>query len=216
VQLGIGATGGLRDVDACFASGRSVEREPALRSRFRGPWLRVRGRRWQTSSAPAGTRPLRSPRRCRSRTGRCSWSPYCGARAVAAGSAAARLHGRAQRRARGGADVARTGAGRQRRPRAVGTLRARRRPTRRGGPRVGPSITQNNGPTGSCLRSVSHGRSAPHAHMSTSTSRRCPPLPRCTSTEQRFGSTKVGLGQRERFLDPQRRAPQHHDQRAGT
>jgi hypothetical protein len=36
VQLGIGATGGLRDVDACFASGRPVEREPALRSRSRG------------------------------------------------------------------------------------------------------------------------------------------------------------------------------------
>jgi hypothetical protein len=50
---------------------------------------------------------------------------------------------------------------------SVGTPRARRRLTTRETLRVDPSITQNNGPTGSCLRSFSHGRSAPHAPQGT-------------------------------------------------
>jgi hypothetical protein len=60
-------------------------------------------------------------------------------------------------------------------------------------PRVGPSITQNSGPTGSCVRLRSHGRSAFQAHMSMPTSRRCPPLPCCTRTEQRFASKSVSV-----------------------
>jgi hypothetical protein len=39
-------------------------------------------------------------------------------------------------------------------------------------PRVGPSITQNNGPTGRSVRSVIHGASVDHAHVSIPTSRR--------------------------------------------
>jgi hypothetical protein len=44
------------------------------------------------------------------------------------------------------------------------------------------------------------------------TSRRRPPLPRRTSTA--LALIEIGLGERQRFLDPQSGAPEDHDQAA--
>ena len=52
-------------------------------------------------------------------------------------------------------------------------------------PRVGPSITQNSGPTGSVTRLVSHGSIAVHARASMPTSRRRSFLPCVSRIEPR-------------------------------
>jgi MMPL family len=62
-----------------------------------------------------------------------------------------------------------------------------------GRPQVGPSITQNSGPTGISTRSESHGRRFSQPHPSIPTSRRRPPLPQRTSTEPRCGSRSRAL-----------------------
>lgn len=54
-----------------------------------------------------------------------------------------------------------------------------------GRPRVGPSMMQNSGPTGSSARAFSHGRICSQPHSSMPTSRRRPPLPLRTSTDPR-------------------------------
>jgi hypothetical protein len=48
-------------------------------------------------------------------------------------------------------------------------------------PRVGPSITQNSGPAGSCTRSGSHGSIADHAQLFIPTSRRALDAVSCTT-----------------------------------
>ena len=95
-----------------------------------GCLLRVRVRRWRTSSAPVGRRRWRLPRRWRSRTGTCGWSPCSGARAGAAESGAAHFRGRARQRAHAEAGVGRSGAGRRHRQRADETRHGPRRLTR--------------------------------------------------------------------------------------
>lgn len=65
-----------------------------------------------------------------------------------------------------------------------------------GRPRVGPSITQKSGPTGSLARSESQGRSCSKPDSSMSTSRRRPPLPRRTRIERRPGSRSRSLSAR--------------------
>jgi hypothetical protein len=62
-----------------------------------------------------------------------------------------------------------------------------------GRPAVGPRTTQNSRPTGSSLRSSSHGSSWVHAHRSIPTSRRLSPLPWRTSREPRSGSRSVSF-----------------------
>ena len=52
-------------------------------------------------------------------------------------------------------------------------------------PAVGPWITQNNGPTGNCMRSCCQGSICSHAQLSIPTSRRLSPLPWRTSTAPR-------------------------------
>jgi hypothetical protein len=74
-------------------------------------------------------------------------------------------------------------------------LGADRRPDH-GRPRVGPSMTQTSGPTGSSARVFSQGRSRSQRHSSTPTSRRRPPLPLRTSTDPRHADRHVGAGQR--------------------
>jgi hypothetical protein len=54
-----------------------------------------------------------------------------------------------------------------------------------GRPRVGPSMMQNSGPTGSSARAFSHGRSCSQAHSSSPTSRRRPPFPLRTRIDPR-------------------------------
>jgi hypothetical protein len=49
--------------------------------------------------------------------------------------------------------------------------------------RVGPSMTQNSGPTGSSTRSASQGRRCTQPEASMPTSRRRPPLPQRTSND---------------------------------
>ena len=58
-------------------------------------------------------------------------------------------------------------------------------------PRVGPAITQNNGPTGSVARSDSHGPSADHPHASIPTWRRRSFLPCLTRIDPRRSSRSV-------------------------
>ena len=82
-----------------------------------------------------------------------------------------------------------------------------------GRPRVGPSMMQNSGPTGSSTRAVSHGRSCSQPHSSIPTSRRRPPLPWRTRIDPRR-VVEVVLGERERLLDAQAGAPEHDDHRS--
>jgi hypothetical protein len=62
-------------------------------------------------------------------------------------------------------------------------------------PRVGPAITQNNGPTGSVARSDSHGLSADHPHASIPTWRRRSFLPCLTRIDPRRSSRSVSLSE---------------------
>jgi hypothetical protein len=57
-------------------------------------------------------------------------------------------------------------------------LPATREALAHGRPRVGPSITQNSGPAGRLIRSVSQGRRCSQPQLSIPVSRRRPPLPR--------------------------------------
>ena len=57
-----------------------------------------------------------------------------------------------------------------------------------GRPRVGPSMMQNSGPTGSSTRAASQGRSCSQPQASMPISRRRPPLPWRTSSDPRRGS----------------------------
>jgi hypothetical protein len=77
-------------------------------------------------------------------------------------------------------------------------------------PEVGPWITHNNAPARSPVRNSSHGSSPPppiHADLAAA-----PAL----STPNKNGPArlvKVGLGEGERFADPQSATPKDHDQR---
>ena len=62
-------------------------------------------------------------------------------------------------------------------------------------PRVGPAITQNNGPTSSVARSDSHGPSADHPHASIPTWRRRSFLPCLTKIDPRRSSRSVSLSE---------------------
>jgi hypothetical protein len=63
-----------------------------------------------------------------------------------------------------------------------------------GRPRVGPSITQSIGRTGSSTHAVSRGRGCSQPQASIPISRRRPPLPLRTSRDPRCGSRSVRSG----------------------
>jgi hypothetical protein len=98
--------------------------------------------------------------------------------------------GRARRRARAAAGAARTGVGRPRWRRAYGARRATA-DADQARPRVGPSITQNKGPTGSSTRLAIHASSSAHAHTSSPTSRLRPPF--LTRALPRIGSRSLSV-----------------------
>jgi hypothetical protein len=78
-----------------------------------------------------------------------------------------------------------------------------------GRPRVGPSMTQNSGPTGRSTRAASHGRSCSNAHVSIPISRRRPPLPLRTSSEPRRASRSRSPSTSASWMRrPRARAPQ--------
>jgi hypothetical protein len=77
-----------------------------------------------------------------------------------------------------------------------------------GCPRVGPRRMQNSAPTGRLRRSSRHGSSCAHAQRSIPTSRRLPPLPRCTSSAPRSGSRSVSVGASASLIRS-RSAPEH-------
>jgi hypothetical protein len=78
-------------------------------------------------------------------------------------------------------------------------------------PRVGPSITQNIGPTGNSTRAVSQGRSCSQPQASIPISRRRPPLPLRTSREPRCGSRSRSLRVSASWMRSPA-APEHDDQ----
>ena len=76
-----------------------------------------------------------------------------------------------------------------------------------------PRSTQNSAPTGNAEQKVSHGSSCSHAERSI------PDLatPATLAPADQNGpalTVKIGLGQRERFADPESGAPEHHDHAA--
>jgi hypothetical protein len=75
-----------------------------------------------------------------------------------------------------------------------------------GRPRVAPLITQNNAPTGSCLRTLSHGSSCCQPQASIPTSRRLPPLPLRTRTAPRDGSRSLSASASASLI----RSPERH------
>ncbi len=80
-------------------------------------------------------------------------------------------------------------------------------------PRVGPPITQNSGPDGSAIRSAVDSASTDHAqgihpHLATAIALAV------ADEETASPPVEVGLGERERLVDPKARSPQHHDQPA--
>jgi hypothetical protein len=80
------------------------------------------------------------------------------------------------------------------------------------GPRVGPSITQNSGPTGSSTRAASQGRSCSKPQSSIPISRRRPPLAFRTSKDPRRCSRSCSpSASASRITQPA--APEHDDQR---
>jgi hypothetical protein len=72
--------------------------------------------------------------------------------------------------------------------------------------RVGPAITQNNGPTGNAARSASHGPSAVHPHASIPTWRRRSFLPCLTKTNPRCSSRSVSVSDSASLI----RSPARH------
>ena len=79
-------------------------------------------------------------------------------------------------------------------------------------PRVGPSMTQNSGPTGSSMRAASQGRSCsqPGVHADLAAAAAL-----AVAHEQRPApGVEVAFAERERFLDAQPAAPEHDDQGA--
>ena len=79
-----------------------------------------------------------------------------------------------------------------------------------GRPRVGPSITQNSGPTGSFARSTSQGRSCSkpplvHADLAPTTALAAADEDRATAR------IEVGFRKRQRLLDPKPAAPKDDD-----
>jgi hypothetical protein len=82
-----------------------------------------------------------------------------------------------------------------------------------GRPRVGPSMMQNSGPTGSSARAPSHGAHvfpAPLVHADLA-----PPAALAAANQQRTARrVEVVFGERERLLDAQPGAPEHDDHRA--
>ena len=77
---------------------------------------------------------------------------------------------------------------------------------RPGVPRVGPAITQNNGPTGNVARSASHGPSADHPHASIPTSRRRSFFPCLTKIDPRRSSRSVSVSDSASLI----RSPARH------
>ena len=73
-------------------------------------------------------------------------------------------------------------------------------------PRVGPSITQNSGPTGRTRRSASHGSIAVYAQASIPTSRRRSFLPCLTRIEPRRRSRSVSVSESTSLI----RSPARH------
>jgi len=71
-----------------------------------------------------------------------------------------------------------------------------------GRPRVGPSMMQNSGPTGSSARALSQGRRCSQPHSSMPTWRRRPPFPLRTRTDPRrrgrAGRARAALGRAAR------------------
>ena len=169
-------------------------------SRSPGRLVRAGVRRSPTSSAPAWRPQWRSPPQRRSLSGRCWWSPCSGARADAAEWVAGHLRGRAQQRAHAEADVAQSGDGHRHRRRAGETRHGPRRFTtraRRGSVRrsrrtsVRPAASHAGQP-----RAQRVPRPHVHAHLAT--------VPALAVLHEHRASVRVqvGLGQRERFLDP--------------
>jgi hypothetical protein len=107
---------------------------------------------------------------------------------------------------------ARADDARQRRPRPIEHLAGARHALRRAAPadqacpRVGPAITQNNGPTGNVARSESHGCSAVHPHASIPTSRRRSFLPCLTRIDPRRSSRSVSVSESASLI----RSPARH------
>jgi hypothetical protein len=66
-------------------------------------------------------------------------------------------------------------------------------------PRVRPSTTQNSGPTGSSIRSSSHGCSSSQVHADLATSSALS----ATDKQRTAPLIEVGPGEGERFLDAQ-------------
>jgi hypothetical protein len=81
---------------------------------------------------------------------------------------------------------------------------------RPGQPRVAPSITQNNGPTGNSARASSQWRSCSQPNSSMPTSPRRPPLPVRTNGSS-CATGRVVLGKHTRLLDAEPRPSQHDD-----
>jgi hypothetical protein len=80
-------------------------------------------------------------------------------------------------------------------------------------PRVGPLMTHNNGPTGSSSRTSSQGWSSAQPQASMPDLASAAAL--AAADEQRAAAlVKIGLGERECFLDAQPGSPQDHNQRA--
>jgi hypothetical protein len=74
-------------------------------------------------------------------------------------------------------------------------------------------MMQNSGPIGSAMRASSHGSSfvpSPIVHPDLATS----PSLAATNEQRAAAAIQVPLAQRERFVDAQAGAPQHHDQSA--
>ena len=74
-------------------------------------------------------------------------------------------------------------------------------------------MTQNSGPTVNSSRLESHGCSCSHAHSVHADF--AAPAALAAPDEQRAAAmVEVGLAERERLVDAQAGAPQHHDQAA--
>jgi hypothetical protein len=135
-------------------------------------------------------RSRRSPlRRCLGGTRR-SWRG-ASAPAVAVSAAARSLHAAAPQHAHGGAGAGLRAGARRPRARRDEAPGGRRWPTRR--VRVGPAITQNNGPTGSVTRSATHDSRAAQPHASIPTTRRRSFFPCLTKIDPRRSSRSVSV-----------------------